>query len=521
MSESTETPDGGNTEMLIAEEAAKKEMEKAKEAMEGAATARKDEMQTDEGKAKLKVLEDEKTILVTARNEWQTAEANVKSAEKAKLPESTGTEAEALKEAKTKLLTARKEWQTAESKVNLAEGKTKLALLGLVLDQQILTAKGCMEEAKTKLDEAKLRKNKAKSYNPAGKKIKKKKKGGKALQSESECPEQLKKFYNQKLCDYRKLQEERKLLRKQANETDFEYDYLIACRKYNEIKKLNVYRLQYSLHVKSLTLEQATSIEKYAAAYYQSAVYCYTIPSIVTTSLLTILPALWPAEVSPVLKSAMLGSLGAFATLITSLLALFKYQEKAGGLAIGASMLGALQVLCDSALRPPYADDSKLLITAIDEVNKKLKEIDAATPVLPPFLVKQATEELAKSEKDCNWRYKEITKKYYRLLTEVYEQRVDDDSPNVQPPAAYLDIAFEKTLAWKFNWEEKAQQPDQEERTRWCCWTFQGRFDCTCCPQKVVNKVTPDSDDEDDEEAGKQDDQNASLVNSLTPPAAD
>jgi hypothetical protein len=128
------------------------------------------------------------------------------------------------------------------------------------------------------------------------------------------------------------------------------------------------------------------------------------------------------------------------------LLALFKYQEKAGALQVAVSWLEAITVLCENALTPPASDNTAVLAAIAEIVKKKLEEIQGTTPVLSPH-VREKGEETYRGENKCfsccrerkhKGAYRqacETTGKYYEMFNDLHVKSKGNQESEANPLA--------------------------------------------------------------------------------------
>eukprot|EP00929_Paragymnodinium_shiwhaense_P028133 TRINITY_DN16373_c0_g1_i1.p1 TRINITY_DN16373_c0_g1~~TRINITY_DN16373_c0_g1_i1.p1 ORF type:complete len:234 (+),score=38.05 TRINITY_DN16373_c0_g1_i1:81-782(+) len=133
-------------------------------------------------------------------------------------------------------------------------------------------------------------------------------------------------------------------------------------------------------------------IFSYAGDYYARCYYRFVIPSIVMTTLVSIVSAVWPKDEYTLLGKVLVSSFSGLATMMTSLLSLMKYQSKMDMFLSSASQMDAL--INQARFLFQYQVDGHvtrdMASSFIKEAEKKTIEIRANAPPLPFWITEQA-----------------------------------------------------------------------------------------------------------------------------------
>jgi hypothetical protein len=122
--------------------------------------------------------------------------------------------------------------------------------------------------------------------------------------------------------------------------------------------------------------------------YYRQLYFMFTIPSMILTTAISVIAAVWPEGYEPFAQRVVIASLGAVATLLTSILALYGFQEKYGKFEISAQLLESLSTRIDFHL---YGQPTKKeCLVLLSELGEKMNEIRSTVPPLSPDLIRKS-----------------------------------------------------------------------------------------------------------------------------------
>jgi hypothetical protein len=161
--------------------------------------------------------------------------------------------------------------------------------------------------------------------------------------------------------------------------------------------------------------EQAL-LYRMSTSHYRRLYLQYTVPCMVLTTSVTLLAAIWPEGLSPLLHKILIASLSALATLLTGFLSLFGYQEKMAYFEMAAKAADGLVAKCKYARKGHKCQEECRHM--IIELEANMVEVQSNAPTISVNLEQQF-----RKQKDAEEQFFDLKKKKKKLKKkfEAYE----------------------------------------------------------------------------------------------------
>ena len=162
--------------------------------------------------------------------------------------------------------------------------------------------------------------------------------------------------------------------------------------------------------------------------HYHTKYYRYQVPVMMLTAIVTLLAAVWPEEYYPLRKTLMVSCLSGLASLLTGLLSLFKYAEKAAYFEIAACTAKQLRERCSYALKTGAQKEKREQIK--EEMQQKMTELEGNPLIVPPQYLQEKFEKgrragcCCKADtrlRDITADAKELDEKLDQMFTHEFE----------------------------------------------------------------------------------------------------